>query len=89
MKLCDMEDYFLDPSKSSKLFIANKTTKILEDRFIKFWRRAVWSSIRYTSAQSGGKKLRLYRHFKKLFKLEGYLTVIKTTFMEKCSLNSG
>ena len=36
MKLCDMEDYFLDPSKSSASFIANKITKILEDRFIKF-----------------------------------------------------
>ena len=41
MKLCDMEDYFLDSSKSSALFIVNKITKILEDRFIKFWRRTV------------------------------------------------
>ena len=40
-KLCDMEDYFLYPSKSSTLFIANKITEILEDRFIKFWRRTV------------------------------------------------
>ena len=36
MKLCDMEDYFLDSSTSSASFIANKITKILEDRFIKF-----------------------------------------------------
>ena len=35
MKLCDMEDYFPDPSTSSASFIANKIAKILEDRFIK------------------------------------------------------
>ena len=35
MKLCDMEDYFLDPSTSSASFIANKIAKILEGRFIK------------------------------------------------------
>ena len=28
IKLCDMEDYFLDPSKSSASFIVNKITKI-------------------------------------------------------------
>ena len=90
MKLCDMEDYFLDPSKSSaSSFIVNKITKILEDRFIKFWRRIVWSGIRNTNAQSGGNKLGLYRHFKKSFKLESYLTNIKTTFIEKLSVNSG
>ena len=36
MKLRDTEDYFLGPSTSSASFIANKTVKILEDRFIKF-----------------------------------------------------
>ena len=36
MKLCDMEDYFLEHSKSSATFITNKITKILEDRFVKF-----------------------------------------------------
>ena len=36
MKLCDMEDYFLDLSTSSASFIADKIAKILEDRFIKF-----------------------------------------------------
>ena len=77
MKLCDMEDCFLDPSKSSASCIINKITKILEDRFIKFWRRTAWSGIRNTNAQSGGNKLRLYRHFKKSFKLESYLTNIK------------
>ena len=77
MKFCDMEDYFLDPSKSSASFIVNKITKILEDWFIKFWRRTVWSGIRNTNAQSGSNKLRLYRHFKKSFKLERYLTNIK------------
>ena len=35
MKLCDMEDYFPDPSTSSASFIAKKNAKILEDRFIK------------------------------------------------------
>ena len=60
MKLCDTEDYFLDPSKSSASFIANKITKILEDRFIKFWCKTVWSGIRNINAQSGGNKLRLY-----------------------------
>ena len=30
MKLCDMEDYFLDPSESSASFIVNEITKILE-----------------------------------------------------------
>ena len=34
MKLCDKENYFLDPSTSSTSFIANKITKVLEDRFI-------------------------------------------------------
>ena len=83
MKLGDMEDYFLDPSKSSASFIANKITKILEDRFIKFWCRTVWSGICNTNAQSGGNKLRLYRHFKKLFKLGGYLTNIKNDLHRK------
>ena len=59
MRLCDIEDYFLDPSKLSASFIVNKITKILEDRFIKFWRRTVWSGIRNTNAQSYGNKLRL------------------------------
>ena len=66
MKLCDMEDYFLDPSKLSASFTVNKITKILEDRFSKFWRRTVWSGIHNTDAQSCGNKLRLYRHFKKI-----------------------
>ena len=64
MKLCDMEDYFLDPSKSSASLIANKITKILEDRFIKFWRSTVWSGIRNTNTRSDGDKLRLHRHVK-------------------------
>ena len=71
MEICDMEDYFLDPSRSSASFIANKITKILEDRFIKFWRKTVWSGIRNTDAQSGGNKLRVHRHFKKSFKARG------------------
>ena len=50
MKWCDMEDYFPDLSKSSASFIANKITKILKDRFMKFWRRTVWSGIRNTNA---------------------------------------
>ena len=41
-------------------------------------RKTVWSGIRNTNAQSGGNKLRLYRHFKKSFKLESYLTNIKS-----------
>ena len=84
-----MEDDFLDPPKSSASFIVNKITKILEHRFIKFWRRTVWSGIRNTNAQSGGNKLRLYRHFKKSFKVENYLTNIKATLTEKLSVNSG
>ena len=83
MKLCDMENYFPDPSKSSASFTANKITKILKYRFIKFWRRTVCSSIRNTNAQGGGNKLRLYRHFKKSFKLEGYLTNIKNHLHRK------
>ena len=50
IKLCDMEDYFLDPTKSSASFIANKITTILENRFIKFRRKAVWSGIRNSNA---------------------------------------
>ena len=38
---------------------------------------------RNTNAQSGGNKLRLYRHFKKSFKLEGYLTNIKNHLHRK------
>ena len=82
MKLCDMEDYFLDPSKSSTSFI-------LGDRFIKFWLRTVWSGICNTNAQSGGNKLRLYRHFKKSFKLESYLTNIKNYLQRKAFCQFG
>ena len=57
MKLCDMEDYFLDPSKSSASFIANEITKTLEDKFIKFWHKTVWSGIR--NSNSGIKKSRV------------------------------
>ena len=59
MELSDMEDYFLEHFKSSAAFITDKITKILEDWFIKFWRRTVWSDICNTNAQSGGNKLRL------------------------------
>ena len=83
MKLRDIKDYFLGPSESSASFIVNKITKILEDRLIKFWRRTVWSGIRNTNAQSGGNKRRLYRHFKKSFKFESYLTNIKTHLHRK------
>ena len=51
IKLCDMDDNFLDPSKSSASFVVNKITKILEDRFNKFWRRTVWSGIRNTNGE--------------------------------------
>ena len=86
-----MEDYFLDPSTSSASFIANKIAKILEGRFIKIcakklWsglRKELWSGIRNTNAQSGGNKLRLYRHFKKSFKLESYLTNLKSHLHRK------
>ena len=64
MKLRDMEDYFLGPSTSSASFIADKIVKILEDRFIKFCAKKVWSGICNTNAQSGGNKLRLYIHLK-------------------------
>ena len=83
MKLCDMEDYFLDPSTSSASFIANKIAKILEDRFIKFSAKKVWSGIRNANGQSGGNKLRLYRHFKKSFKLESCLTNLKSHLHRK------
>ena len=83
MKLCDMEDYFLDPCKSSARHSLLIKSLILEDRLIKFWRKTVWSGIRNTNSQSGGNKLRLYRHFKKSFKLEGYLTNIKNHLHRK------
>ena len=57
----------------------------MEYRFIKFWRRTVWSGIRNTNAQYGGNKLRLYRYFKKSFKLESYLTNIKNHLHRKTS----
>ena len=43
----------------------------------------VWSGIRNTNVQSGGNKLRQYSHFKKLFKLESYLTNIKNHLHRK------
>ena len=83
MKLCDMEDYFLDPSTSSASFIANKIAKILEDRFIKICAKNYGQVFATLMLKVVVINLRLYRHFKKSFKLESYLTNLKSHLHRK------
>ena len=66
-------------SRSTVLNINDLTKKLttkLQERFVKFWHRSIWSSNSVNSNPKGN-KLRIYLHFKKSFVIESYLTSVK------------
>ena len=56
--------------------LTKKLTTKLQERFVKFWRRSIWSS-NSVNINPNGNKLRIYCHFKKSFVIESYLTSVK------------
>ena len=66
-----------------------KLTAKLQERFAKFWRRSIWSSNSVNNNHNGN-KLRIYRHFKKSFVIESYLTSVKNPSHRKaiCQLRT-
>ena len=87
MKLCDMEDYFLDPSKSSASFIAQKS--------LRFWKIG---SLNFGIEQYGQvfatlmPKVVVINYIgisKNRLSSRVILQTSKTTFIEKHSVNSG
>ena len=69
--------------------LTNKLTTKLQERFVKFWRRNIWSS-NSVNNNSNGNKLRIYCHFKKSFVIESYLTFVKNPSNRKalCQLRT-
>ena len=69
--------------------LTQKLTTKLQERFVKFWRRSIWSS-NSVNDNHNGNKLRIYRHFKKSFVIESYLTSVKNPSHRKaiCQLRT-
>ena len=69
--------------------LTKKLTTKLQERFVKFWRRSIWSS-NSVNYNPNGNKLRIYRHFKKSFLIESYLTFVKNLSHRKafCQLRT-
>ena len=69
--------------------LTKKLTIKLQERFVKFWRRGIWSS-NSVNNNPNGNKLRIYCHFKKSFVIESYLTFVKNPSHRKafCQLRT-
>ena len=80
-------------SRSTVILNINDLTKKLktklQEHFVKFWHRSIWSS-NYVNNNPNGNKLRIYRHFKKSFVIESYLTSVKNPSHRKaiCQLRT-
>ena len=79
-------------SESTVLNINDLTKKLttkLQERFVKFWPRSIWSS-NSVNNNPNGNKLRIYCHFKRSFVIESYLTFAKNPSHRKaiCQLKT-
>ena len=57
--------------------LIKKLSRTLQERFISFWRKSIWSN-KPTREPNHSNKLRTCRYFKKSFTNETYLNCVKT-----------
>ena len=69
--------------------LIKKLSRTLQERFISFWRKSIWSN-KLSCESNNGNKIRTYRYFKKSFTNETYLNCVKNTNHRKalCQLRT-
>ena len=69
--------------------LIKKLSHTLQERFISYWRKSIWSN-KLACEPNHGNKLRTYRYFKKSFTNETYLNCVKNTNHRKalCQLRT-
>ena len=69
--------------------LIKKLSRTLQERFISFWRKSIWSN-KLACEPNHGNKLRTYRYYKKSFTNETYLNCVKNTNHRKalCQLRT-